>query len=257
MDYLIICAVAAFASGLTFFSGFGLGTILLPAFALFFPTDIAVALTAVVHLLNNLFKLTLIGRHAVWGVVLRFGLPAILSAYLGAQLLIRLSDLPPIYTYTLGGTLHQVSPLNLIIALLMSGFAVVELLPVADRLAFRRSMLPLGGVLSGFFGGLSGHQGALRSAFLIKCGLSKEAFIGTGVTIACIIDVTRIFVYSSRYSLAASGDNTGLLIAATLSAFLGAFIGNRLLTKITLRTVRTSVAVMLFVIAAALGLGWV
>ena len=257
MQYLIICAVAAFASGLTFFSGFGLGTLLLPAFALFFPTDVAVALTAIVHLLNNLFKLTLVGRHAVWAVVLRFGLPAILAAYLGARLLIRLSDLPPVYTYTLGETLHQVSPLNVVIALMMIAFAVVELLPVADRLTVRQSMLPLGGVLSGFFGGLSGHQGALRSAFLIKCGLSKEAFIGTGVTIACVIDVTRLFVYSSRYSVAATSANTGLLIAATLSAFLGAFIGNRLLQKTTLRTVRTSVAVMLFVIAVGLGLGWV
>lgn len=40
--------------------------------------------------------------------------------------------------------------------------------------------LPLGGLLSGFFGGLSGNQGALRSAFLLKAGLSKEAFIATG-----------------------------------------------------------------------------
>ena len=30
--YVLICAVALIASGLTFFSGFGLGTLLLPAF---------------------------------------------------------------------------------------------------------------------------------------------------------------------------------------------------------------------------------
>ncbi|MCR4297043.1 MAG: sulfite exporter TauE/SafE family protein, partial [Elusimicrobia bacterium] len=53
MTYLIICAVALIASGLTFFSGFGLGTLLLPAFSLFFPIREAVALTAVVHALNN------------------------------------------------------------------------------------------------------------------------------------------------------------------------------------------------------------
>ena len=34
MSYLVICSVALLASGLTFFSGFGLGTLLLPAFAL-------------------------------------------------------------------------------------------------------------------------------------------------------------------------------------------------------------------------------
>ena len=57
MSYLVICAVALLASTLTFYSGFGLGTLLLPAFALFVPVEQAVALTAVVHLLNSLFKL--------------------------------------------------------------------------------------------------------------------------------------------------------------------------------------------------------
>ena len=42
----MICTVALLASALTFFSGFGLGTLLLPAFALFFPVEQAVALSA-------------------------------------------------------------------------------------------------------------------------------------------------------------------------------------------------------------------
>ena len=77
MSYLIICTVALLASALTFFSGFGLGTLLLPAFVLFFPIEQAVALTAIVHFLNSLFKLALTGRHADRKVVVRFGLPAI------------------------------------------------------------------------------------------------------------------------------------------------------------------------------------
>ena len=61
MDVLLISIVAFIGSGLTFFSGFGLGTVLLPVFALFFPVQVAVGLTAVVHFLNNLFKLGLVG----------------------------------------------------------------------------------------------------------------------------------------------------------------------------------------------------
>ncbi|MEM6640395.1 MAG: sulfite exporter TauE/SafE family protein, partial [Pseudomonadota bacterium] len=41
MDYLLVCTVALVASALTFFSGFGLGTLLVPAFALFFPAPLA------------------------------------------------------------------------------------------------------------------------------------------------------------------------------------------------------------------------
>ena len=43
---LIIPVVALVASLLTLISGFGLGTLLLPVFALFFPLELAVALTA-------------------------------------------------------------------------------------------------------------------------------------------------------------------------------------------------------------------
>ena len=84
MDYLVICISALIASGLTLFSGFGLGTLLLPVFAIFFPVDVAVALTAIVHLLNNLFKLLLLGKHAEKRVALKFGVPALLAAFLGA-----------------------------------------------------------------------------------------------------------------------------------------------------------------------------
>jgi hypothetical protein len=46
MTYLLVCVVALVVSGLTFLSGFGLGTLLLPAFAVFFPVPVAVAASA-------------------------------------------------------------------------------------------------------------------------------------------------------------------------------------------------------------------
>lgn len=72
------------ASVLTFFSGFGLGTVLLPAFAAFFSIELAVVMTAIVHLLNNHFKLMLVGKSAHWQTVFCFGLPAVVAALLGA-----------------------------------------------------------------------------------------------------------------------------------------------------------------------------
>ena len=75
MEYIIISLTALIVSSLTLFSGFGLGTVLMPAFALFFPIPVAIAATAVVHLANNIFKVILVGRHADWGVFLRRYLP--------------------------------------------------------------------------------------------------------------------------------------------------------------------------------------
>ena len=49
---------AVFVPGLTMFSGFGLCTLLMPVFALFFPIKTAVAATALVHGANSIFKIS-------------------------------------------------------------------------------------------------------------------------------------------------------------------------------------------------------
>jgi hypothetical protein len=68
MELWVIVAVALLGAFLSFYSGFGLGTLLLPAFSLLFPLPVAIASTAVVHMLNNVFKLGLVGKYAaqVW-----------------------------------------------------------------------------------------------------------------------------------------------------------------------------------------------
>lgn len=255
MEYIVIAVAAIITSGLTLFSGFGLSTLLVPVFAIFFPVDIAIALVAVVHFLNNLFKLALLGRHADRQVVLRFGIPAIVAAIVGAQALIALSSLQPLISYQLFGNTLEVTPVKLVIASLMIMFSILELVPVLQNISFDAKYLPVGGIISGFFGGLSGHQGAFRSAFLIKYGLSKESFIATGVVIAVLVDISRISVYLVGFPWASFSENTTTLLVATLAAFLGAFLGNRLVAKVTIRSVQVVVAIMLFLIAISLGMG--
>lgn len=253
--YLVVCAVALLASCLTFFSGFGLGTLLLPAFVLFFPVEQAIAMTAVVHMLNGLFKLTLVGRHADRGVVLRFGVPAILAALLGAVALSWLADLAPVYRYTALGRDLAIMPVKLAVGMVLLLFSLVELVPRLRDLSFGRSWMPLGGLLSGFFGGLAGMQGALRSAFLARAGLSKDVFIATGVVIAALIDFSRIGIYAKQMAGVSGHLDYRLLTAAVLAAFLGAFIGNRYLRKMTMPTIQGIVAASLFLVATALIFG--
>ena len=250
--YIVICTVALLASALTFFSGFGLGTLLLPAFAFFFPIDRAVALTAVVHLLNGLFKVALVGRGADRGVVLRFGLPAIAASFLGAWTLLQLTDIAPLGSYRAFGREWFVTPVKLTIGLLLMAFASIEIVPRLREMSFGPRLMPVGGILSGFFGGLSGMQGALRSAFLVRAGLSKEAFVATGVVIGCIIDLSRIGVYSAAWVGVEDRLDYGLLTAAVAAAFAGAILGNRLLKKVTMLGVQRLVAGLLFVVAAGL-----
>lgn len=255
MEYFVIGIVAFLASLLTFFSGFGLGTILTPVFIFFFPVDVAIALTGVVHFLNNIFKLFLIGFKANKKVLIRFGIPAIIAAFGGATLLINLTEIQPLYSYTFGGKMYEVTAIKGVIAILLFGFAVLDLLPASKNWAFNENKLPLGGILSGFFGGLSGHQGALRSAFLVKSGLTKEAFIATSVIIACFVDFTRLSVYSARFINSDLQEYIPLLTVAGLAAFGGAYFGRRLLKKLTLDFIHKLIAIMLMLISIGLGTG--
>lgn len=256
MEYFIIAGTAFLAAILTFFSGFGLGTILTPVFMIFFPVDLAIGLTGVVHLFNNIFKLFLVGKQADREVVVKFGIPAILAAILGAWLLLNIPDATPLVVYDLFGRTFEVFPVKLMISVLLFGFALIDLVPKANRIQFDKSKLPLGGLLSGFFGGLSGNQGALRTAFLIKAGMTKEAFIGTSVIVSSLVDFSRIGVYATRFTKSGLVDNLSLVLIATLAAICGAFLGNKLLKKVTLRNIQVTVAVLLLVLSLLLGLGW-
>ena len=257
MEILLISIVAFLVAILTFFSGFGLGTLLTPIMMIFFPVEVAIALTGVVHFSNNLFKLVLVGKNFDKEVVLRFGIPAVIFAFIGALLLVKIPNMQPLYSYQLFENTFEVFPMKLIVAIFMLFFAVVDLIPFFNKLQFDKNKLPIGGALSGFFGGLTGAQGALRSAFLIRAGLSKEAFIATTVVISSFVDFTRLGVYSTRILNLDLKENFPLLICATLSAMIGAFIGNKLLKKVTLKFLQISVATLLIIISIGLGLGWI
>ncbi len=257
MEILLISIVAFFVAILSFFSGFGLGTILTPVMMIFFSVEVAIALTGIVHFSNNIFKLVLVGKNFNKDVLLRFGIPAVIFAFIGAMLLVKIPNIEPLHSYQLFGKTFEIFPIKLIVALFMMFFAVIDLIPYFNTLQFDKSKLPIGGALSGFFGGLTGAQGALRSAFLIRAGLSKEAFIGTTVVISSFVDFTRLGVYSTRIMNLDLKENLPLLISATLAAITGAFIGNKLLKKLTLKFLQVSVAILLLVLSLALGLGWI
>jgi uncharacterized membrane protein YfcA len=255
-ELVIVALMAAGGSFLSFFSGFGLGTLLLPAFLLFFPVEIAVAASAVVHMLNNIFKLFLVGKYANWKIVVPFGLFSILGAFGGAKVLELLSGDIILQSYSLYGHQFDITLIKVVIAVIVGAFAYLENSEKFKHATIGPKWMPVGGIVSGFFGGLSGHQGALRSAFLIKAGMTKEAFMGTRVVIACLVDLTRLAVY---YMIIQSGlfeINKMPVVVATLAAFFGAYYGNRWMKKKELSYINRFVQVTLIIFAVCLGLGW-
>ena len=139
-------------------------------------------------------------------------------------------------------------------------FAALELAPPRPVRAAPPAALPLGGLVSGFFGGLSGHQGALRAAFLAPLGLTPARFAATQAAIACLVDGARLLVYGAglfgAHAAADAGRGQwGMVGVATACAFAGAWLGTRFLPKATLGFVRAVTAALLLMVGVGLASG--
>jgi len=258
ITYFIICSAALFASILTLVAGFGLGTLLMPVFAIFFPLEVAIAATAIVHFINNITKLILVGKFTKWSVLGPFLLGAIPAALLGAFLLHVLGSADVLHQYSIGSVTGRITLVKIAVGAALIGFAAIEFWPRFDKLAFERKWLAVGGAISGFFGGLTGMQGALRAAFLVRCGLTKRELVGTGSTASAFIDATRLLFYfiaawSARNEAFDLGEGrVGVIIAASLTACAGSILGAQLIEKVTFAAVKVTVACCLAIVGLLL-----
>ncbi len=191
----------------------------------------AVFLVAVIHFANSLFRLALFRNYINARIVLRFGLLSVVGAIAGSLLQKHAADLG----------------LEIGLGALLVVLGGVALLP--SRLGWRipRRADQLGGFLSG----LVGNQGALRSGYLLNYPLSKQALIATGTAIACLIDASRIPVYVVNYG-ARLTDFWPYLVAVILAAFVGTFVGKRLVERLSLPWFRAVVAALIVFTGAGL-----
>lgn len=253
---IYIFGLSLLGSLLTFYSGFGLGTILLPVFAMFFPVQVAVALTAIVHLSNNLIKFKLVGKFADWNLVKQFGIPSVIAAIGGALLLDWIPQNTLIMQWQIGENYFQIKLLQLIVGSVILLFSIWELVPALQHNSIFRSNLIIGGLLSGFFGGISGHQGALRSVFLINLSDNKHAIVGTSCVIALGVDLVRIPIYVSDMEFTWIEKNVLWLLTGIVGALIGSLAGNVFLNKSSVFSLRiiTSVFLILFSLLFILGI---
>jgi len=212
----------------------------------YYPPELAIALTGFVHFVNSALKSAL-NRSVNWKIVLVFGLPSLLAAVIGSVFLTMLSN-KTLILFDLTETLltRPVSLLKFIIGFFMMSFSILEL-----TLKGKSSALPLwlGGALSGFMGGLSGHQGALRSVFLMNRVGEVSAFVSTAAFIGMMTDVSRNSIY--LVSLNWGTVDIPQLVLTVIAAAAGVLIGTRLLKKITFGFIQTVVSIGLFILGSA------
>ncbi|MGE3509601.1 MAG: sulfite exporter TauE/SafE family protein [Vicinamibacterales bacterium] len=205
--------------------GFGIGSLLTPFFSVPLGTDIAVAAVTLPHLVATAFRCYRLRREIDWSVVARFGLLSAAGGLLGALAYARLG--PSALTGILGGLLVLTAVANL------TGVFVNRQIGVATT--------GLLGLASGFFGGLAGNQGGLRSAALSTFALSPLGFVATSTATGLLVDLARTPVYAAL--------NAGDLVmywppigTATVGVIAGTLLGERLLLGLSPLTFRRLLA---------------
>jgi len=88
--------------------------------------------------------------------------------------------------------------------------------------------------------------------FLLKAGLNKEQFIATGVVLAVMVDLSRLSIYGWNAISSQRNVDWFLVFVATFSAFTGAFIGSRLIQKLTIHIIQHIVSSLLVIVALGL-----
>ncbi len=213
-------------------TGFGISTVLIPLFMLFFPPPVTLLMVGLIHWFNNVWRLTLFRKGLIYKLVLYFGVPGILLSYTGARLSVEVPH--DLLTRAIG----IVILIYVIFIHVKEGFKV--------RVSKKNALL--GGGMYGFSSGLTGIGGEIRSMFLLAYKLPKSVYIATTGAISLTVDTTRLITYV--HGGARLG--TTLLYASPfliLATLIGAYFGKNLVDKIPKEKFRMVVGIFLLLMA--------
>lgn len=234
-DEALILVAGVSGGAVAAVTGFGIGSLLTPAFALYVDARLAVAAVSIPHVVGTAFRFWLLGGRVDLRVLWSFGLTSAAGGLAGALLQAR------------AGT----PALFVLFGALLLFTAGAELTGLARRLRFEGPAAWFAGGTSGFFGGLVGNQGGIRSAALLGIDLQKHVFVGTATAVGLMVDGARVPVYLWRMHESMRGIG-GWVLLATLGVAIGTLLGSRLLMRIPDHLFRRIVAVVLAVLGTAM-----
>jgi hypothetical protein len=226
---LVVAGVAVLAGFVAAVSGFGIGSLLTPTFALQAGTKAAVAAVSIPHLVGTLQRYWILRRHVDRRMLFAFGLTSAAGGLAGALAHIWLSS----------------RLLALVFGVLLIVAALAEATGWMARIHWGKRSAWIAGAISGAFGGLVGNQGSIRSAAMLGFDVPKESFVATATAIGLFVDAARLPVYlASQWRDMV--EQWPLVLAATIGVCIGTVIGSRVLPRIERTTFRRIVAVLLF-----------
>jgi uncharacterized membrane protein YfcA len=231
----LLAVVAAVAGAIASVAGFGIGSLLTPAFGLQIPTKLAVAAVSVPHLVGTALRFWFLRARVDRRVLLTFGAMSAAGGLTGALLHNRLG-----------------SPwLSVVFGSLLLFVAASEFSGLARRMRFRGPFAWCAGALSGLLGGLVGNQGGIRSAALMSANLERQTFVATATAIGLIVDGARMPVYLAM-SWRELLDLWPTILVATVGVVVGTLFGQRVLRRMPERIFRPLLAALLATLGATM-----
>ena len=188
--HAFIFATALVAAAIAAVAGFGIGSLLTPAFGLVVDTRLAVAAVSIPHAIGTVVRFWTLRRHIDGSVLGRFGIASAVGGLAGALLHNRAGA--PWLTVIFGALLLFV--------------AASEMSGLSRRMRFHGAVAWVAGVVSGLFGGLVGNQGGIRSAALLGFDLDKRAFVATATATGLIVDAVATKARLSRSNPRSAAD---------------------------------------------------
>ena len=234
MFELLVLGAGLFGGAVASVAGFGIGSLLTPAIALTTGTKLAVAAVSIPHAIGTSIRLWRFRRNVDWQVVRSFGITSAAGGLTGALL----------------NTWADSRPLEVVFGLLLVLAGASQLTGFAKRWRLRGGLAWLGGALSGFFGGLVGNQGGIRTAAMLGFDIDKRQFVATTTAVALLIDLARVPVYLAveRAQLARLWPTIAI---ATAGVVAGTLFGARLLERIPEPRFRQIVGVLLLLLGTS------
>ena len=124
----------------------------------------------------------------------------------------------------------------------------------AQRWRLHGTLAWLGGALSGFFGGLVGNQGGIRTAAMLGFEVDKRQFVATTTAVALLIDMARVPVYLALEAAQLSRMWPTITLA-TLGVIAGTLFGETLLVRVPERRFRAVVGALLMLLGVSFLIG--
>ena len=211
--------------------GFGTGLVMLPLVVWVVGVRASVPVLTIALIVGNVSRAWWSRDELDWRVIGAYLVGAVPLAAIGSVL----------YTATPPEWLSRLMGLVLLSALPLRRW--LERGPRRMRLGH----FPLLGGITGLLSALVAATGPVNMPFFLGYGLRRGAYVGTDAVCAAAVHITKTLVYG-RYALLTSETSAlGLAIGAVM--FVGAFVGRRILDRMSDR----SFVVALEVLVAGLG----